>query len=113
MGKWCGKIGNALTSEIRPGVWDGDDSIIERPYFGEEVKAARRFEKSGNGNDNLNVSLELSVIADPFANQNFQSMKYITFMGSKWEITNVELQYPRMILTIGGIYNGPEPSETA
>lgn len=113
MGKWCGKIGYALTSEIRPGVWD--DSIIERQYFGEEVKTARRFEKSGNVNDNLNVSLELSVIADPFANQNFQSMKYITFMESKWEITNVELQYPRMILTIGGIYNGPEPepSETA
>ena len=54
MGKWCGKIGYALTSEIRPGVWD--DSIIERQYLGEEVKTARRFEKSGNVNDNLNVN---------------------------------------------------------
>ena len=111
MAKFYGSIGYAETVETKPGVWT--EQITERKYYGDITRNARRLQTSGQLNDDINVSNEISIVADPFANQNFQSMKYITFMGSKWEITNVELQYPRMILTIGGIYNGPEPSETA
>ena len=56
-------------------------------------------------NDNLNISNEFSIIADPFAYENFQNMRYIVFMGAKWKITSVEVQYPRLILTVGGVYN--------
>ena len=56
-------------------------------------------------NDDINVANEISIVADPYANQNFHLMKYVEFMGTKWKITTVEVQYPRLILSIGGVYN--------
>jgi hypothetical protein len=54
----------------------------------------------------LAINNQISIVADPFANQNFHSMKYVEFMGTRWKITNVDVQYPRLILTMGGVYNG-------
>ena len=58
-------------------------------------------------NDNINIANEISIVADPYANGNFYAMRYVVFMGAKWKITNVRVAYPRLILTIGGIYNAP------
>ena len=55
---------------------------------------------------NINVANEISIVADPFANQNFHTMLYVEFMGTKWKITNVEVKRPRLTLTLGGVYNG-------
>lgn len=104
MAKWYGKIGYADTVEVRPGVWE--EGITERSYYGELVRNIRSLASSGNLNDNVNISNEISIVADPFANQNFHAMRYIEFMGAKWKISNVEVQYPRLKLTIGGVYNG-------
>ena len=60
----------------------------------------------------LNVSNEFSIVADPFAYANFHSMRFIEYMGAKWKISNVEVQYPRLILTVGGVYN-EQTTETA
>ena len=56
-------------------------------------------------NDDVNISNEISIVADPFAYQNFHAMRYVEFMGAKWKISSVEVQYPRLILTVGGVYN--------
>ncbi|MCM1224006.1 MAG: hypothetical protein NC548_57095, partial [Lachnospiraceae bacterium] len=56
-------------------------------------------------NDDISIANEISIVADPFANENFYSMRYVVFRGAKWKISNVEVQYPRLILTIGGVYN--------
>lgn len=104
MSKWYGPIGYAESVETRPGVWK--DKITERMYSGELVRNTRRLQSSDTLNDDINVANEISIVADPFANQNFHSMKYVEFMGTKWKITNVEVRYPRLILTIGGVYNG-------
>lgn len=106
MAKIYGKIGYATTEEIEPGLWA--DKIVERGYSGELTKNSRRLEGSGNVNDNINISNEISIVADPYANENFFSMRYIKFMGAAWKITNVEVRYPRLILTIGGVYNGEQ-----
>ena len=100
MAKFYGPIGYAVTEETTPGVWE--DRISERMYFGELVRNTRRLQT----NDNINVSNEISILADPFARENFHLMKYVGFMGAKWKIESVEVQYPRLILTIGGVYNG-------
>lgn len=104
MGKWYGTIGYAEPIESKPGVWK--DKITERKYFGEILQYSRRLQSSGEVNDDINISNEISIVADPFAQQHFHAMKYIEFMGTKWKISNVKVQYPRLILSVGGVYNG-------
>ena len=65
----------------------------------------RRLQSSGNLNDNIVIANELSIVADPYANENFHAMRYVEFMGTKWKISSVEVQYPRLILTLGDGYN--------
>lgn len=103
MAKYFGKIGYAEQVETAPGVWE--EKITERQYYGDVVRNIRRLESSGNLNDNINVSMEISIVADPYAIQNFHTMRYVEFMGSLWKITSVEVNYPRLILSIGGVYN--------
>ena len=102
MAKYFGKIGYAEQVETVPGVWE--EKIIEHNYYGDVVRNIRRLESSGNLNDNINVSMEISIVADPYAIQNFHAMRYIEFMGSLWKISSVEVNYPRLILSIGGLY---------
>ena len=104
MAKYYGSIGFAKQEETRPGVWK--EMITERKYFGEEVRNFRRLQPSGNVNDNINISVTLSVVSDPYANEHMYDMRYATYQGAKWKITDVEPQYPRLILTLGGLYNG-------
>lgn len=104
MAKFYGVIGYESTAETTPGVWVED--ITERFYYGELVRNTRRLLSSESLNDNINVANEISILSDPFANENFHSMRYVEFMGTKWKISNVEVQYPRLVLTIGGVYNG-------
>jgi hypothetical protein len=106
MAKFYGKIGYAETVETNPGVWQ--EQITERSYFGDLGRNTRMLQSSSQLNDNINISNEISIVADPFANQNFHLMRYVEFMGAKWKITNVEVKYPRLILTVGGVYNGEQ-----
>ena len=103
MAKFYGSIGYAETVETKPGVYRTKET--ERAYFGDLLRNSRQYETSGKVNDDLNIANEISIVADPYARQNFHSMRYIEFMGTKWKITRVEVQYPRLILTIGGVYN--------
>lgn len=104
MAKWYGVIGYADNVEIEPGLYE--DQIIERPYYGDLIRNTRKLQSSGEINDNINLSNEISIVADPYANQNFYKMRYIEFNGTKWKIADVEVQYPRLILQIGGLWNG-------
>lgn len=103
MSKFYGAIGYAVKAEVRPGVWA--EKITSRDYSGDVIKNTRQYQTSDTLNDNLNISNEISIVADPFAYENFHSIRYVKFMGAKWKISNVEVQYPRLILTVGGVYN--------
>lgn len=104
MAKFYGKIGYAILTETVPGVWV--EEIVERSYYGDVIRNIRRLQGSENLNDDINVSNEISIVADAFANQNFHSMRYVEYMGAKWKVSSVEVKYPRLILNIGGVYNG-------
>jgi hypothetical protein len=104
MAKFYGEIGYAVTVETRPGVWE--EQITTRMYYGELVRNTRRLQSANQLNDNINVTNEISIVSDPYADQNFHSMRYVEFRGSKWKIINVEVSSPRLILTLGGLYNG-------
>lgn len=104
MAKFYGIIGYATTVEGKPGVWE--EQIVERSYFGDLTRNSRRLQSTEHLNDDINIANEISIVADPFAYNNFHAMRYVEFMGAKWKISNVEVQYPRLILTVGGLYNG-------
>ena len=104
MAKWYGKVGYADTEMTAPGYWD--EKITERSYFGDVYRNTRLLQNSGEINDNVNIGMQISIVADPFAIDNFHAMRYAEYMGTFWKITSVEVQYPRLILQIGGIWNG-------
>ena len=104
MGKFYGSIGYAESVEIRPGVHE--EQITERKYYGDVNRDSRRLQSANQLNDNINVSSEISIVADPYAYNHFHSMRYAEFMGAKWKILTVEPKPPRLILTLGGLYNG-------
>lgn len=106
MAKFYGAIGYAVTEETKPGVWT--EKIVEHVYYGDLTRNTRRLQSADQLNDNIDVANEISIVADPFANENFHSMRYVEFMGAKWKVTSVEVQYPRLILTLGGVYNGKQ-----
>lgn len=104
MGKFYGSIGYAETVETSPGVWV--EQITERKYYGDVNRDSRRLQSANQLNDNINVSSEISIVADPYAYNHFHTMRYVEFMGAKWKISTVEPKPPRLILTLGGLYNG-------
>ena len=104
MAKFYGNIGYIKTVEVEPGIWE--EQVVERPYSGDLVRNSGRFQSSGGVNDDIVMFNNISIVADPYANENFQYMKYVEFMGAKWNITNIDIQYPRISLTTGGVYNG-------
>ena len=107
MAKFYGPVGYGIATEIRPGVWD--DEIIEHPHAGDVLRNTSGWNSTQDStNDNMRIDNQISIIADPFANENFHNMKYVEFMGTKWKIAKVEVQYPRLILTLGGVYNGKQ-----
>ena len=105
MAKFFGKIGFTKTEETAPGVYR--EATIERDYRGDVLRNTRKWENGEHLNDDLNVNNQISIVADAYANENFFAMRYISWMGAYWKITNVEVQRPRLILTIGGVYNKP------
>lgn len=103
MAKFYGAIGFAETEETDPGVWE--EKIVEHSYSGDLIRNIRRLESASSVNDNVNITNEISIVADPYAEQNMYAMRYVVFKGSKWKISSVEVNYPRLLLIIGGLYN--------
>lgn len=108
MAKWYGVIGFAETIETSPGIWE--ESITERNYYGQVHQTTRRSQASGQVLDNIEITNRISILADPFAEQNSHLIKYLSFKGARWEVSSVEFKYPRLVMTAGGVYNGPKAS---
>lgn len=104
MAKFYGTIGYVVTKETEPGIYE--EVVVENAYYGDVLKDSRRLQERAKVNDDITISNRISIIADPFANNHFHSMRYVEMMGTKWKITDVEVAFPRLILSIGGVYNG-------
>ena len=107
MNKYFGKIGFAIPTETAPGVWK--DVIVQKDYYGDFNRNHMRPKNTEVVNDDIVVQNEISIISDPFAVENFHTIRYATFIENptvKWKVTSVDVQYPRLILTLGSVYNG-------
>ena len=107
MAKFSGAIGYALQQETAPGVWT--DQVTEKNYRGDVILDQIRWQSTDKVNDNLNIDNSISIIADKYAYQNIGNMKYIIWDGIAWKIQSFRINRPRIILQIGGVYNGERP----
>lgn len=104
MTKINGVFGYAIQEETAPGVWS--DTIVEKPFSGDLLQNANRWEASGKVNDNISFDNKISVLGNPYTNTNWQFMKFVRLStGAAWKISKVEIVKPRLILTMGGIYH--------
>ena len=108
MAKFFGIIGFEDSRETRPGVFE--PTITERNYSGDVLRSSKRNESGEQLNDNISISNRFSIVADKYAYNHIYGMKYIKYMGAKWKISDVEIQHPRLNISIGGLYNGYEDS---
>lgn len=107
MGRFAGKVGYGVTVETAPDVWS--DSITERSYKGEVLNETVSHVESDKVNEDLKFSSRISIVADPFALGHFTNIKYVVDeSGVYWSVSSVQLKRPRLILSTGGIYDGPK-----
>lgn len=103
--KFSGKVGfYSGTSETKPGIWT--PAIIERTYTGDIIRNNRRFQNSEHQNDTLTTNNSISILSDLYARQNWQTIRYVIWNDVKLKVTSVEINYPKLVLEIGGVYNG-------
>lgn len=102
--KYCGMIGFSNDVETVPGVWTND--TIERKYYGDVLSNRRRWATANKVNDDFEINITISVVADSYILEHCHLLKYAWHHGCKWKITSIEPQYPRISLTLGGVYNG-------
>lgn len=104
MTRFFGKIGFVGTKETSPGIWE--ETTWEREYYGDVLNDRRRFENGLSINDNPVMVNYISIVADSHITENLEFMKWVEWNGSKWKITAIDLQYPRILLNFGGVWNG-------
>lgn len=107
MAKFAGKIGyfNTVEEPDGSGIWV--QKVIEKTYKGDLTRNNRRLESiSSKVNEDIRISNSISILGDPYAFQNFHSIIYVEFMGTKWRVESVEVNYPRLDLSLGGVWNG-------
>lgn len=104
MAVYYGNIGFMETVETTQSVWS--EEIVEHPYSGRVLSNRKMWVSASQENDDLKISNKISILADPYAREHFHSIRYVCWMGNKWKVSDVEVKYPRLILTIGDVYNG-------
>lgn len=105
MARFSGVIGFGKSVKKSPGTWD--DEITEKKYSGEIIRNVQAFQEGEGVNDDISLGNSISILADDYAIKNLQFIKYAGWDGALWKVTNVEIRRPRLILSLGGVYNGP------
>lgn len=103
MAKYYGRIGYAEYNYERPGITE--ENIVTRTYYGDVLQNLRRLQSTDEVNDDLTLSNRISILSDPYLLENFHRIRFAEYMGVKWKVSSVDVQYPRLILTLGGVYN--------
>ena len=104
MAKFFGKIGYVTSEETRPGIWE--DVVEERTYSGELTRFTRHWQTGSTVNGNINISAQLSIIADSYLLKHMHCIRYVKLEGAAWEVRSIDPQRPRLLLELGGLYNG-------
>lgn len=109
MAKFFGVVGYGVSMETSPGVHE--DQIVERNYYGDVIRNSRKLSEGETLNNDITVGNSISIVADAYANEHFFAMRYISWAGSLWTVTDVVVERPRLVLRLGTVYNGPTPQD--
>ena len=104
MAKFYGEIGYVMTTETRPGIWE--QVITKKKYFGDVNSFTRRWQNETQVNDNVSINAEISIVADSYLLENMHCIRYVKWHGAACEVVSITPQHPRLILDLGGVYNG-------
>lgn len=104
MAKFYGKVGFTVMEETLTDVWEPVETVKE--YFGDLTRNQRRWTNGESVNENIEVSNEVSLVMDDFLQENAGALKWVEAMGAKWKVNSITIDYPRLVLTLGGVYNG-------
>lgn len=102
--KFYGPVGFVETVEKRPGV--KTTKPVEYSYSGDVLRRSIRYQNGESVNDTISPSHQISILADPYARDHLGAIRYVKWMGTAWKVSDISVQYPRLILTLGGAYNG-------
>ena len=103
MAKFYGNVGYIGSIQTEPGIWE--EQVTLKSYCGDLIRDSSRYQSSGGVNDDITISNSISIIADKYAIENFQHIKFVEYMGARWKVTNIEVKHPRLILSVGGLYH--------
>ena len=105
MAKWAGKIGFVNTEETSPGVWT--EIVTERRYAGDIIRVSKGWQSTSEKiNDDIKINNQISILADPYTTTHLSMIRYVEFMGTLWKVNDVTIEFPRLTLSIGGVYTG-------
>lgn len=104
MARFFGKVGYEPPGQLIDDVWTAD--VVERDYYGDELQALRSLESGDKVNDDIRLQNRYSIMADAYALEHYSWIKYLVRDGVRWTVTSVEVQRPRLILNLGGVYVG-------
>ena len=104
--RYHGFIGYSVDVETYPGVWE--EEIVEHELYGNVIKQRINVQGEKTVNPKITISNNISIIANPYAYEHVEAIRYATYLGKKWNVTDIEIQTPRIILTLGDIYNDVE-----
>lgn len=107
MARFYDKVGYALPGSLVNGVWI--DTITERAYYGDILEMTSSQSEGEKVNPDVRLQNRISIVADGFALENFTYIKYVSWVGSLWTVQSVRVERPRLILSLGGVYDGPKP----
>lgn len=107
MTRFYGAVGYGSSVESAPGVWE--EVVTEEFYFGDVIRDSRRLSDGEYLHKDLTVGNSISILADAYAYEHFYAMRYVAWSGTLWAVQDVEVKAPRLILRLGGVYNGPTP----
>lgn len=109
--KFSNVVGFVNTDETAPGVWSPE--VTERFYKGDILTNIRRFENGDKVNDDLTVSNQISIVADSYILENARYIRYVKWAKQLWKVTSIDINHPRIRLTLGGIYNGVDEGKSS
>lgn len=104
MARFYGEVGFGTTVEKARGVWV--DEIVEYPYQGDIPQNHQAVSNGISVNDDISVGISISIVADAYAREHINAMRYVRWQGELWKIMSVEVARPRLLLRLGGVWNG-------
>lgn len=103
--KFSGKAGFRIDDvEIEPGVYK--PQVVVKAIKGSVVSNSYQHQNSDKSTiDNVRITNQLSIVANQFLNKHITNLMYVEFQGVKWKVESFDIQPPRVVVSLGGVYN--------